>query len=154
MKRILVLAVALCATYAAACGGGGSNPPPPVAPVGFTNASLSGSYAFSMAGEDLSSEPLSRVGSFTADGNGNITAALEDVTDAGNVSQGVQFTTGTYSIQSNGKGTLTLSSTVGTGIQFSIEMQSTTQGVLIQTDLNATSSGSFVQRASAQPSSM
>jgi hypothetical protein len=147
VKRLLVLAVALCATYAAACGGGGSNPPPPVAPVGFTNASLSGSYAFSMAGEDLSSEPLSRVGSFTADGNGNITAALEDVTDAGNVSQGVQFTTGTYSIQSNGKGTLTLSSTVGTGIQFSIAMQSTTQGVLIQTDLNATSSGSFVQQS-------
>lgn len=150
MRRLLALILASSATHAAACGGGGSTPPPPPpVNVGFTNASLKGAYAFSMVGEDLNGSPIARVGSFTADGAGNITTALEDVSDAGTVSQGIQFTSGTYSIQSNGRGTLTLSSALGTGLLFSIAMQSPTRGVLIQTDLNATSSGSFAQQSAS-----
>ncbi len=149
MKRLLALAVLACATYAAACGGGSPTPAPPPAPVGFSNASLKGSYAFSMSGEDLNEGPISRVGSFTADGNGNITAALEDVSDDGSISQAVQFTSGSYMIQTNGRGTLTLSSTLGTGILFSIALETSTQGLMIETDLNATSSGSFTQQSAA-----
>jgi hypothetical protein len=149
VKRLLAVIVVTFAAHAAACGGGSSTPAPPPAPVGFSNASLKGAYAFSMIGEDLNGSPISRVGSFTADGAGNITTALEDVSDAGNISQAIQFTSGTYSIQSNGRGTLTLSSALGTGLLFSLAMRSPTQGVLIQTDLNATSSGSFAQQSAS-----
>jgi len=74
---------------------------------------------------------IARVGSFTADGNGHITTALEDVTDAGSLPQLVQFTGGSYSIQSNGRGTLTLLSSTG-GLQMSIALNSGNAGVMIQ----------------------
>jgi hypothetical protein len=91
---------------------------------------------------------IARVGSFTADGNGNITTAIEDVTDAGSLPQLVQFNGGSYSIQANGKGTLILNTGTG-GLQLSIALNSGNAGVMIQTDLNATSSGSFTRQTTA-----
>ena len=142
----LVLAAGFAA-FAAACGGGyGSSSTPPPPPSGnFSNSSLKGSYAYMMVGTDAFNNPgapIARVGSFNADGNGTITAALEDVMDAGTVTQNVQFTGGSYSIGANGKGTLTLLSAAG-GLQLTIALNSSTTGVMIQTDLNDTSSGSF-----------
>src|SRR5438270_8330572 len=99
------------ALFAAACGGGGGNnggPPPP--PPKFSNASLSGQYAFSMSGTELCNGQgsfFTRVGTFTADGHGHITNGLEDV----NLCTGIetlQFTAGTYSIGDDGRGSLTL----------------------------------------------
>jgi hypothetical protein len=92
---------------------------------------------------------IARVGSFTADGNGGITAAIEDVTDAGSLPQFVQFTSGSYSIQPNGRGTLTLNSAAGGGLQLSMALNSPNAGVMIQIDLNATSSGSFTLQTPA-----
>ena len=92
---------------------------------------------------------IARTGSFTADGNGNITAAIEDVTDAGSLPQLVQFTGGSYSIQANGKGTLTLGSSTGGALQMTIALNSANAGVMIQTDLNATASGSFTLQSPA-----
>jgi hypothetical protein len=143
VNRILLIAATALAIVAAACGGGGtsSTPPPPTG--NFSNASLKGSYAFSMSGQDgTTGSFLARVGSFTADGNGNITAALEDVNIGGTFRQAVSFT-GTYAIQANGKGTLTLNGALGGGLQLSIALNSASRGVMTQTDLAATSSGSF-----------
>ena len=147
MKALILPAVASLALLAVSCGGSGSSvttPPPP--PAGnFSNASLKGTYAFSMSGTDASVNVgafLSRVGSFVADGNGNITAGMEDVSDGGTLNT-VQFTGGTYSIQANGKGTLTLNTLTG-GLGLTIALNSASKGVMIQTDLNATSSGSFI----------
>jgi len=140
VRRLIVLAAAGIAAVVAAtgCSGGGSvTPPPPMG--GFSNSSLKGQYAFSMVGQDLSGAFLARVGSFTADGNGNITAAVEDLGSAGRVA----FTGGSYSIQSNGRGTLTLTQNATAGIGFSITLTSANAGLMVQTDLNATSSGSF-----------
>ena len=133
-------AMVLCG-FAVACGGGGSTPPPPPSG-GFSNASLKGQYAFEMTGSDFNGFFLARVGSFTADGAGNITSAIEDVNDNGNFAF-VQFTGGTYTIQANGRGTLTLTSGAG-GLGLSITLSSTSQGLAAQTDLNATSSGNFI----------
>ena len=88
MKRLALVVTAAISSFAAACSGGGapSAPPPPAG--NFSNASLKGTYAFSMSGTDAGlnfGAFIARVGSFTADGNGNITAALEDVTDAGSL---------------------------------------------------------------------
>jgi hypothetical protein len=129
--------------FAAGCGGGsGSTPPSPTAK--FSDASLSGQYAFSMAGNEVcagTSSYFARAGSFTADGKGNITAGLEDV----NVCPGVatlRFTGGKYSIGSDGRGSLKLTNSTGT-TNYSIALSSSTAGAIAQTDAGATASGSF-----------
>jgi hypothetical protein len=151
MKRLIFPAVALLALLTVSCGGSGSSFPAPPPPTGnFSNASLKGTYAFSMSGTDASANPgafIARVGSFVADGSGNISMGMEDVTDAGVVNT-VQFTGGTYSIQANGKGTLTLN-TISGGLGLTIALNSSSKGVMIQTDLNATSSGSFILQSSS-----
>ena len=133
------------ALSAAACGGGGGNnagPPPP--PPKFTNASLSGQYAFSMSGTELCAgqgSVFARIGTFTADGHGNITNGLEDV----NVCTGVdilQFTGGKYSIDADGRGSLSLTNSTGT-TNYSISLVSSAQGAVAQTDATVTASGTF-----------
>lgn len=164
MKRATVLAtlglVALAAgLFLGGCSSssnGGSSIPPPATGT-FSNASLKGQYAFSMGGQDaVTGGFITRVGSFTADGNGNITAATEDVIDSGATGGGrtVFASGGTYSIQANGKGTLTLSQNSTTGLGVSIALTSSSGGVMSQMDFNgalsSTSSGSFsLQNAGA-----
>ena len=151
MKRILLAVTVIMAAMTAACGGGSSTPTPTPTPVGFTNGSLSGQYAFEMSGTDLNGNFIARVGSFTANGNGGIASAVEDVNDGGSFSF-VQFTGGSYSIGSDGRGTLTLTAggSLGGGLGLSIALASTKSGLATQIDLNATSSGSFdLQTASA-----
>jgi hypothetical protein len=151
VKPLALVLAAVAALFAAACSSNSAPSVPPPVTGGFSNADLKGTYAFSMSGTDAGANFgafIARVGSFTADGNGNITAALEDVTDAGSLPQLVQFTGGSYSIQANGRGTLTLVSATG-GLQLSIALNSGNTGVMIQIDLNATSSGSFTRQTLA-----
>jgi hypothetical protein len=151
VKPLALVLAAVAALFAAACSSNSAPSGPPPVTGHFSNADLNGTYAFSMSGTDAGANFgafIARVGSFTADGHGNITAALEDVTDAGSLPQLVQFTGGTYSIQANGRGTLTLISATG-GLQLSIALNSGNAGVMIQIDLNATSSGSFTRQTLA-----
>jgi hypothetical protein len=156
VKRLTLFAAALISLLTAACGGGSGsngNPPPPVGK--FTNASLKGNYVFSMAGTDLNFSsiagpgPIARVGSFIADGNGSITSAIEDVDDDGAINTAVAFSQGTYSIQANGKGTMTLPTASG-DLVFSISLGQAApagKGFMIETDLQfATASGIFEQQ--------
>jgi hypothetical protein len=150
-----LLAVAASATMAfamAACGGanGGisANPAPPPNSGPYTPATLNGSYAFQMSGQD-GGGPFARVGSFTANGSGSISGGIEDVNS--NAIPGaatLAFTSGSYTMSSNGKGTLTLTNSTGS-LGFSIVMTSTTAGFITQTDGTATASGNFtIQDAS------
>jgi hypothetical protein len=150
VKRLLLSLTICLAGFAAACGGGGTPTPPPPVVVGFATSSLKGQYAFEMSGADLNGGFLARVGTFTADGAGNISAAVEDVNDAGSFSF-VQFTGGTYTIGTDGRGTITLNGgALGGGLGLSIVLNSVSSGEAIQIDENATSSGSFdLQTASA-----
>jgi hypothetical protein len=144
VKGLFWAAVSVLAMTLVACGGGSTITPPP--PAGnFSDASLKGQYAFSMSGVDLTGAYFARVGSFTADGAGNITAGLEDVLDLG-LQQApllVSFTGGNYQIQANGRGLVVLQAAGSGGLQLSMMMQSTSSGFVVETDLNATSSGSF-----------
>jgi len=157
VKRLTLFAAVTAALFSAACGGGSGsngNPPPPVGT--FTDASLKGNYVFSMTGTDLSinSGFITRVGSFIADGNGNVNA-IEDVDDNGAINTGVAFQQGTYSIQANGKGTMTLPTAAG-NLVFSISLGHAAslgqaapagKGFMIETDLQfATASGIFEQQ--------
>ncbi len=145
MKRALLLATMALALCAAACSGGASITPPPPPMGNFSDSSLKGQYAFSMSGEDSSGGFIARVGSFTADGSGNITSAIEDVVDpaSGAPPSIVTFNPGTYSILANGRGTITLTTATG-GLGLSIALNSSSQGLMVQTGGNATSSGSFM----------
>ena len=150
MRRLLLFLSASAALIAAACGGSTVVAPPP--PTGsFSNSNLKGQYTFSMAGEDLNGFSIARVGSFIADGAGKISSALEDVNDEGAAVQTVSFSGGTYSIDPNGHGTLQFLQGTTVALQFSVVLSSTSQGQLIQTDLNATSSGSFTLASASTP---
>ena len=145
MRWIFHLAAIALAGYLAACGGGGTTitPPPPAG--NFSNASLNGQYAFSMSGVDLNSGAyIARVGSFAADGQGHITAGLEDVLDLGSGSPASQltFSNGTYQIQANGRGLIVLNVSSGGALQLSASLKSSSQGYLVQTDGLASTSGS------------
>jgi hypothetical protein len=151
VKQLLAGLTLCAALFATACGGSTSSTPPPPPPnVGFSNSTLNGQYAFEMSGEDFNGRLIARVGSFTANGSGTITAAVEDINDSGSFST-VQFTGGSYSIGSDGRGTLTLTGgPLGGALGLNIAMSSTKGGVAVQTDGNAASSGAFdLQTASA-----
>ena len=154
--RFILGAALFVVLFAAACGGGNGTsfptPNPGPTPQGnFSTASLNGTYAFSMVGTDINGFTISRIGSFQADGQGNITAAIEDVNDSGSFST-FNFTAApasTYTMQSDGKGTLTLShpdsvnSSVNDVFTFTIVLNSTNGGLMIETDGSSTMSGNF-----------
>jgi len=139
-NRFALLATLCLATFVAACGGGGSTPTPPPPTGNFSNTSLKGQYAFFMSGTNLSTGFFARIGSFTADGKGNITTGLEDV-DVVNGPELIQFAPSSYTIQADGRGILNLA---GTGpLRFSVTMLSSTEGLIVETDGIATASGKF-----------
>ena len=149
MNRLCLALTLAAAVFAAACGGGGSTPAPPPPTGNFSNSSLNGQYAFAMSGSDaITGSFFARVGSFTADGNGNITGGIEDVNTALNGPQTLAFTASTYTVQADGRGVINLSNATGT-LSFSITILSPTKGLIVETDLNATASGTFLLQSSS-----
>lgn len=151
MRRVLLFSVMALAAFNGACSSGVGGPPPPPPTGNFSLASLTGSYAFQMSGTDINGNFIARVGSFTADGKGNITAGIEDVNDGGIINGGggtavpVVFNAAPqsiYTMQSNGRGSLTLVNASGT-LTFSITLSSPSGGLIVETDGNSTVSGSF-----------
>jgi hypothetical protein len=92
----------------------------------FSNASLSGNLVFTVA--DTSLTALAAGGLFTADGNGTLTGGTIDVNNSGAVTSGAF--TGTYTISSNGRGTVTLNGSTGGLVQFAVYLTAN-QGVLL-----------------------
>src|SRR5258708_16883951 len=113
MNRVALFLALFPVTFAPACGNSGSAPIPPPPKGNFSNASLKGQYAFSMSGEYGSAGFFARIGSFTADGNGNITAGIQDVNATG-VNETLAFSPSTYGVQADGRGTLNLTDTTAT----------------------------------------
>ncbi len=85
---------------------------------------------------------FARIGSFVADGAGNISSAVEDVVDLGS-SVNQDTLTGKYNVLANGRGTIVLSDPSSNVLDLTMDLQSTTQGLLVETDRNFASSGSF-----------
>jgi hypothetical protein len=114
-----------------------------------------GQYAFSMTGSEIastngaSSNLFTRVGSFTADGKGTITAGAEDV-NLVTGSNEFLFTGGSYVVNGDGRGTLNLIDSSGT-ITFSITLTSTTSGYLVDmpSDGLSTGNGNFAKQDSS-----
>jgi len=70
----------------------------------FSPSALVGTYIFEFFGLDSIGKPISEVGQFVFDGQGNIRSGLEDINDNGIISSQVLFI-GTYAVGSNGRGT-------------------------------------------------
>ena len=94
----------------------------------FNNASVSGPFAFTVAGADLLSlNPFVAGGVITSDGAGNVTSGIEDFNDAGSITTSVPLT-GTYAMAANGRGTMTLNTAAGI---FSLVIYPSSGGVLV-----------------------
>jgi hypothetical protein len=77
----------------------------------FSNASLTGNYAFGARGDTLNFfNGLQIAGRYSADGNGSLSSGVFDSVRDGTPSSNVAFT-GSYSVASNGRAPLTINST-------------------------------------------
>lgn len=111
----------------------------------FSNASVSGPFAFTIAGADLlSGGPFAAGGVLVSNGAGTVTSGTEDFNDAGLVTTNVGFT-GNYSMAANGRGTLTLTTTAGT---FTFVIYPSAGGVLaLETDIGFLTTGTALQQS-------
>lgn len=93
------------------------------------NSELSGSYAFLVSGFTVTGGYNSVIaGSFSADGNGNITGGLLDSNSNGGPATIGQPFTGAYAIGSDGLGTLTLNETGGATLTFAVAVSASGSG--------------------------
>lgn len=157
-RKAFVLLVSLSAiAFLAACGGSGPAPanatPPPSGT--FSNASLNGTYVFSVSGTDASGASIAIAGTLTANGSGTITAGALDMND-------VEFTAATpnlpvksssYNITVDGRGTTQLNVTTpfGNTLTFDFVLQDPSHGFISEFDQNATGSGTIDLQSSGTP---
>lgn len=149
LRALFAASSFLCVILLVACGGGNSNPTPPPPTGNFSNASLNGQYAFSLTGTESGTGAYSaRVGSFSADGNGHILGGLQDILNlsAGQVppESVISISGGSYAIQSNGRGVLTLNGATGQPLVLSLTLASISKGFLVETDALASASGNLL----------
>jgi len=144
-RRLLVaLAAITSALLMVSCGGSGGAPAPPN-PVGFNSGSLSGTYVFSSAGSDANGAFLTLAGTFVADGKGGIKGGTMDAVDsevalASPVAQPI--TSGSYNVNTDGRGQATLTSSVGTFV-LDFVLTSSSHGLVAEFDTNGSGSGTI-----------
>src|SRR3989475_5668247 len=145
-SRLFSLATLLLALTIAACGGSGSfTPPPPPGNGPFSNASLSGSYAFTMTGNDANGFFFMRAGSLVADGKGNFTG-IEDVNSGKGLFTAIAFN-GPYTVGGDGRGTMTANAAGTT--TYRLTVVSNTSVLIIQNDSFSTASGNLTAQNTA-----
>lgn len=108
----------------------------------FGKLSLNGTYVFLAAQPDNASGTgfSARGGTFQADGNGNITAGIEDINTAPGAPVANASFTGTYTVGPDGRGTATISDGAGSPT-FSFVLTSGSRGQIIESDGAAVTSG-------------
>lgn len=121
-------------------------PPPPVTGT-FTNATLTGTYAFLIRGS--SSGFYSIAGTIQANGSGSITAGTVDINSPGTSTLANNVAvTGTYIVQADGRTTATLNSTAGNFV-IDFVLISNSHGLAIRFNTTATGSGAIDLQQSA-----
>jgi len=117
-----------------------------------SNASLKGNYNYVFAGSYFNSSSTNgayeRAGVFVADGKGNLTSGVDDLTQGGSLSSN-QFT-GSYAIAADGTGLMTMNISNGQQLQWALTIAPSGRVYLIEFDPTASGSGQAVpQSASA-----
>ena len=105
----------------------------------FGTGALQGQYVISTQGHD-SNSAFGRVGSIVLDGEGNVTAGVEDVTVSTGTST-VLFNSGTYTVGADGRGTLGLTNNTAGTITFYLCVDSNAHASLVESDSSYTASG-------------
>jgi hypothetical protein len=147
--RLLMALAAISSLFlTVGCGSSGSGFVKPN-PVGFSNSSLSGTYVFSSSGVDaINGSPLVLAGALVADGKGGINSGgTMDVVDpelTPPVLPGQAISGGSYNIGSDGRGSITLTSSAG-GFSFTLDvvLTSTSHGLVTEFDGIGTGSGTL-----------
>jgi hypothetical protein len=154
VRNRLVLPVIL-SSFAVLVGcGGSSNPtvtPPPSG--SFSNSNLSGTYVFSVTGSDLNGNFVTMMGTFTADGKGNISGGVIDKNGtAGSPLLGAGITSGSYIVGKDGRpagsssvptGLLTLQSGTSAVFTFDFVLTSSQHGLITEFDNLGSASGTL-----------
>lgn len=135
MKKLVLFAGILLLIFLAACGGGAPNLG--TGSAGFTNASFSGNYVFTMNGQCVACSTgtvvIQSVGVMTADGKGNISGGSWDLNIGGSDTQ--TAISGTYQVSSDGTATLNLSETaLGISDTFEMMLTGTNGGYVVSAD--------------------
>jgi hypothetical protein len=106
------------------------------------NSRFKGTYAFHFSGSDGGGAVYS-AGIFTSDGSGNINAGVEDI----NRSTGPQSLafTGIYTVGSDGRGTMSLTTTGGT-TSYDIAVGSSGETLFIEADLTGTRGSGVIDK--------
>jgi hypothetical protein len=138
----LFMALATMAILLVAAGCGSGSPIIRPLPGGFTNASLNGQYVITQTGIGVVQSPATGTASFSevivfsADGNRNLTVTVDDFDQVGGPFILTSPLTGTYSISSDGTGSLSFN-----GLHFAISMIDDSHFYVIEQDNFATASG-------------
>jgi hypothetical protein len=113
----------------------------------FSNGSVTGPFAFTIAGADvLSTAPFAAGGVLVSDGAGTVTTGTEDFNDGGTITTNTALG-GTYSVAANGRGTLSITNSRGT---FSFAIYPSSGGVLaVETDIRFVTTGTALQQQAA-----
>ena len=156
--RVLVALAAISGIFLiSGCGSSGS---PVIVKGGFTNASLKGTYSFTVKGFGFNTGTSAAANFFveggvlTADGNGNITAGTEDRMEVlGSTTQGfTDNVTGTYSIRKDGTGDLQFNFSLGGSEVFRIALSDAGHLYMEEDDTFGTSAGSaYLQTSTTTP---
>jgi hypothetical protein len=104
-----------------------------------SNAVLTGPYAYTLAGGSPGG-PFAAGGVFTSDGNGNISSGVQDINDDGGITLGASAS-GTYSIDSTGRGIMTLTGGGSNSVTNLVFYPSSGGLQMLETDSLAVSSG-------------
>ncbi len=157
--RLLMALAAISGIFlTAGCGSSGS---PVIVKGGFSNASLKGTYSFTVKGYGFNANTLTAAnffiegGVFTADGNRNITAGTDDFVEAvANTTQAfTDSVTGTYSIGSDGAGDLTFNFPGGGQETYRVTLSDDGDLYMEEEDGGGTSAGSaHLQTSATTPS--
>lgn len=124
-----------------ACGGSGSSTKTPVAGVD----DVSGGYVFQASGTDSNDGDYSVLGSFVADGKGNITSAVADYNLGSGVDQNVTLT-GTYTVSGT---TATVNLTDGGSVKDSFTATVPTSGSSPLQNFDGSGSGKFYKQTTS-----
>jgi hypothetical protein len=108
------------------------------------NAKLNGQYAFQFKGFD-NSGAYQVTGSFIADGDGHLSSGVEDVNSSTRVTADSPFT-GTYSIGGDGRGTMTITDSLGASTyKFALDLLGN-KGRFIEFDNSGTRGSGIIER--------
>jgi len=156
--RVLMALAAISGIFLTAGCGSGS---PVIVKGGFSNASLKGTYSYTLKGYGFNANSSTAAnffvegGVFTADGNGNITAGTDDFVEAvGSTTQVFpgNAVTGPYSIKKDGTGDLQFNFSGGGAEVFRITLSDAGHLYMEEDDGFGTSAGSaYLQTSTTTP---